>query len=398
MFGVLAAYAILHLAIPMPLRIGLAAFIAGTAATITWIRPEGRSLIHWLMAAIEYRFLSERTNPTDTAPASGRPRLSLVVPSDMRPPSGVETSDDATVEISPVPEGPRPADDPAVAAGPVPVYLGSPQVITFFSAKGGCGRTTLATESAALLALRGWHRDSALGKPTRLRVLLADFDLTSANVSVRIGLAQPTIVDFLTDFSTPNPSVSDYVQLHPASGLEVLLGSPKCLPANGSPILGVTQAARIMAALKAERYHFIFFDIGPTLGDLETYLIEAADRIYCVVTPTAASVQDLYRGVEALRRLGLGPKLRFVANRMRDGFDLSEPMGDLGGRLVARVPDDAAFETAENRHQPFCLQLKGEAGSALYQLAADIYPALQTPASRASFAPWPWFSRRRRAV
>jgi pilus assembly protein CpaE len=394
--GVLGAYTILHLTIPLPIRLALAALVVATAAAIAWVRPEGRSLIHWFLAALEYKFLNNNVSAV-TTPAI-RPHLSLVELSDQHhaPSQTVEASDDAPIEIAtPVAEAP-PAND--LASG-VPVYLGSPQVITFFSAKGGCGRTTLATESAALLALKGWHRDSAVARPTRLRVLLADFDLTSANVSVRVGLGQPTILDFLTDFSTPNPSVSDYVQIHAPSGLEVLLGSPKCLPANGSPILGVSQAARIIAALKADGYHFIFVDIGPTLGDLETYLLEASDRIYCVVTPTAASVQDLYRGVEALRRLGLGPKLRFVANKMRDGFDLSEPMGDLGGRLISNVPDDPDFETAENRHQPLSLQLKGDTGSALYQLAADIYPALQVPgASGVAFSPWPWFGKRRRAV
>jgi pilus assembly protein CpaE len=399
LFGLLGAYTILHLTIPLPLRIVLAGVVAGTAAAMAWVRPEGRSLIHWLVAALEYKFLQSNDAPSVAAPVL-RPHLALLELSTHHPtsPEMLESADHELIEIS-TPASELPADDDSVSGGAgVPVYLGSPQVVTFYSAKGGCGRTTLAIESAALLALKGWHRDSAAAKPRRLRVLLADFDLTSANVSVRVGLGQPTILDFLTDFSSPSPRVSDYVQIHAASGLEVLLGSPKSLPANGSPLLGVTQAARILASLKAEGYHFIFVDIGPTLGDLETYLLEASDRIYCVVTPTAASVQDLYRGVEALRRLGLGTKLRFVANKMRDGFDLSEPMGDLGGRLICNVPNDPAFDTAENRHQPFCLQAKGDTGSALYQLSADIYPALQVPgASRVVFTTWP-FGRRRRAV
>jgi len=116
------------------------------------------------------------------------------------------------------------------------------------------------------------------------------------------------------------------------------------------------------------------------------------------VTPTAGSVQSLYRGVEALRRLGLGAKLQYVANKMRDGVSLTEPMGDLKGSLVARIPYDPAFDSAENRHKPIVTHGTGASVEALSQLAAAIYPALEVPsASRSLMSPLAWLSRRRRA-
>jgi hypothetical protein len=109
-------------------------------------------------------------------------------------------------------------------------------------------------------------------------------------------------------------------------------------------------------------------------------------------------VQSLYRGVEALRRLGLGPKLQYVANKMRHGFNLSEPMGDLNGSLVARIPYDPAFDTAENRHEPIVLRSAGTSVEALRQLGASLYPALQLPAaSRSRLRSFAWISRSRRA-
>jgi MinD-like ATPase involved in chromosome partitioning or flagellar assembly len=283
-------------------------------------------------------------------------------------------------------------------AASAPVYLGGPQVIAFFSTKGGTGRTTLATEVAALLAMKGRYRESPTSPSQPLRVGLIDFDLGSANISARLGIAQPTMLDYLCDLTLPHPDPRDFVIRHPATRLDVMLGPSKCLSGDRAQLLSVAQAAHILTTFKSTGYQFLILDISATLGDLETYLLETATRIYCVVTPTAGSVQSLYRGVEALRRIGLGAKLGYVANKMRDGFNLAEPMGDLNGSLVARIPYDAAFDTAENRHEPMVVRGSGPSIEALSVLAASIYPALKLPAqSRSSLSPFVWFSKRRRA-
>ena len=228
---------------------------------------------------------------------------------------------------------------------------------------------------------------------------LIDFDLASANVSARLGIAQPTMLDYLCDLSVPNPDPRDFIIRHQATKLDVLLGPSKCLAGDRADLLGIPQAAHILSTLKAAAYQFLILDTSASLRDLETYLLEAATRIYCVVTPTAGSVQSLYRGVEALRRLGLGTKLQYVANKMRDGINLAEPMGDLNGSLAARIPYDTAFDSAENAHAPIATRSAGGASfDALCHLAASIYPALQVPARpHSTVSPFGWFAKRRRA-
>jgi MinD-like ATPase involved in chromosome partitioning or flagellar assembly len=421
LLGLLAAYTILHLSLPAPLQLTAAALAALIGAAVAWIQPEGRSLIHWALAAIEFKFGEREAVPTGGSPLAessgvGAPRVdaaatsarkpSLQVLSTMVPAAPALTTAAAFAgdDVIELPDEPERAvthsgdhQDPEPAA-PAPVYLGGPQVITFFSAKGGTGRTTLATEVAALLALKGNYRESAAGAPQRLRVALIDFDLASANVSARLGLAQPTMLDYLCDSSVQHPDPRDFVIHHQATNLDVLLGPSKCLAGDRADLIGVAQAAHILSTLKGTGYHFLVLDISASVGDLETYLLEAATRIYCVVTPTAGSVQSLYRGVEALRRLGLGAKLHYVANKMRDGVSLSEPMGDLNGSLVARIPYDAAFDIAENRHQPMALGGGGSTVDALMQLASSIYPALLIPITQRSGMPrFAWFGKRRRA-
>jgi MinD-like ATPase involved in chromosome partitioning or flagellar assembly len=386
-----------------------------SGAAIAWIRPEGRSLIHWALAAIEFKFTEHFAHESAPSahpgaashphPQPPRPRLSLVagherwVSSEVPGPVDVAPGDDEVIELpdSGEAEGESMSGD-AETAAPAPVYLGGPQVIAFFSTKGGTGRTTLATEVAALLAMKGRYRESPTSPSQPLRVGLIDFDLGSANISARLGIAQPTMLDYLCDLTLPHPDPRDFVIRHPATHLDVMLGPSKCLSGDRAELLSVAQAAHILTTFKSAGYQFLILDISASLGDLETYLLETATRIYCVVTPTAGSVQSLYRGVEALRRIGLGAKLGYVANKMRDGFNLAVPMGDLNGTLVARIPYDPAFDTAENRHEPLVVRGSGASIEALSVLAASIYPALKLPAqSRSGLSSFVWFSKRRRA-
>jgi len=422
LLGLLAAYTILHLSLPAPVQLLAAALAALTGAAIAWIRPEGQSLIHWAFAAIEFK-LGERIQPPSTPaqvavdrslPVSVQvtplqPRLSVLAgrsdPAASVPPPPAEPDAISDSDVIELPDGlDAPGrdvepEDASTTGQSAPVYLGGPQIVTFFSTKGGTGRTTLATEVAALLALKGRYRESPSSPAQPLRVGLIDFDLASANVSARLGIAQPTMLDYVCDVSVPNPDPRDFIVRHQATKLDVLLGPSKCLAGDRAELLGVPQAAHILSTLKAAAYQFLILDTSASLRDLETYLLEAATRIYCVVTPTAGSVQSLYRGVEALRRLGLGSKLHYVANKMRDGVNLAEPMNDLNGSLAARIPYDAGFDFAENQHQPIATRGGGGASfDALCQLAASIYPALQLPArTRSTVSPFAWFAKRRRA-
>jgi hypothetical protein len=147
-----------------------------TGAAIAWVRPEGRSLIHWALAAVEFKFAQQiapddelspqadpkrRSGPNRTVISDRSPRLSVVTsktatPIHEAPPATpVRFADDDVIELPEPGDGAgqrAEADIDSETAEPAPVYFGGPPVITFFSAKGGTGRTTLATEVAALLA------------------------------------------------------------------------------------------------------------------------------------------------------------------------------------------------------------------------------------------------------
>jgi MinD-like ATPase involved in chromosome partitioning or flagellar assembly len=273
--------------------------------------------------------------------------------------------------------------------GLAPVFVGATRRITFFSLNGGAGRTTLATELACLLAARGRHRPAPDLAPRPLRVALLDLDLRSATVAVRLGIPQPTLWDYLLSGDQGPGSLDRHMVTHP-SGARALLGPPK--PLTQGAVVEPARIAEIVHRLECDGTHFLVFDVGADLGAVTTWVLSAVHDIYVVLTPTASGVQDAYRSTEALRRLGLGSKLRYVVNRARTGVDLDEVMGDLGGRIAATIPFDPRIEEAENSHRIAALEGGGPAAEALFRLAAQVYPALAAPTARRRL--WP-FARRR---
>lgn len=253
-----------------------------------------------------------------------------------------------------------------------PVFVGATRRITFFSLNGGSGRTTLATEVASLLAARGRHRTDPDGPARRLRVALLDVDLRSSTTAVRLGIARPTLWDYLLA-TDDDVDVHRYLVDHP-SGLRALIGPPKPLSTTSAAV-EPARIAEIVHQLERDGCHFIVFDVGSDLGAVSTWVLSQVHDIYVVITPTGSGLQDAYRTTEALRRLGLGHKLRYVVNRARGSVDVSEVMDDLNGRVVASIPYDHRLEDAENTHTIASLR-GGPASDAIHRLARSIYPSL----------------------
>jgi MinD-like ATPase involved in chromosome partitioning or flagellar assembly len=318
-------------------------------------------------------------------PGDERPAASIVPLRLDEPP---EAPPHAAVVRLPIARGATAAEQYEVTAdgAPPPVFVGAPRRVTFFSLKGGTGRTTLAAELACILAARGRHQTSD-GVVRPLTVALLDLDLHSATVAVRLGIPHPTLTDYL--MRGGDPAHLDSCMVRHRSGARVLLGPPKPV-ASGPAALEPARVAEIVHQLERDGAHFVVIDVGADLGAVTTWVLSAVHDVFVVITPTASGVQDAYRSTEALRRLGLGHKLRYVVNRARGTPELAEVMGDLGGRIAAVIPDDPAVEQAENEHRSVALDGGGPAACALNDLAALLYPSLATAQRRARLGRLPW--------
>jgi MinD-like ATPase involved in chromosome partitioning or flagellar assembly len=198
-----------------------------------------------------------------------------------------------------------------------------------------------------------------------------------------VGLTHPTMWDLVLDPGPDRTRVEGCLVTHGESGLRVLLGPPRAIAAGETRALAMQRLAQVLTHLDDEGYHFVFLDLSSEIDELTTYALEASHQVYYVMTPTASGVQDTYRGVETLRRLGHRRKLRFVLNQARAGFDPAEMLADLGGSLAATIPRDDAFIAAEDEHRPACLAGATAASRAVAELAASIYPNLEATKPRA---------------
>ena len=355
--GCLVAFAVLHAPLPGLLTVPLAFVLVLSAAALGWVRLGGRPALDWALFAACYA-LRPRSGSLVLTTAASRPAIGS---EDAAPAAPVLASNIVQLHRHWADHTPRARPAPPRAA---PGRSGARRLV-FYSLKGGTGRTTLSTEVAAWLASCGSGD-----------CVLVDCDLRSASVAGRLGLAHSGFVDYAV--SPPDDRRVDEFLVQHASGLRVLLGPAK--PAD--PCWPVTPAVlrEVLRELDLGGARTVVVDVSAELSDVTRAALRAADDVMIVVVPTATGIQDAYRTTELLRALGLRDRLRYVVNRARHAVDVSVAMHDLGGDIIAEIPEDPALVDAENRHSPAVLSATGGAGLELRRLAARMLPATHAAA------------------
>jgi MinD-like ATPase involved in chromosome partitioning or flagellar assembly len=385
MVGALGAYTLVRSPLPAVLAAPAAAVLVAVSAGLGWLRVAGRPVLDWAIFAglfltrprrgvVRWKMAVEAVPSWFEAAGhpSDEPRSVNSAPESASQQTSISARDSSANAIARPPApiidlfAPRQARQRRELSGSTNVSLTSrrdgPRRVTFFSLRGGTGRSTLATELACILASsRGEDADPP-------KVALVDLDLRSPTIGVRLGAPEQTLLDYA--LAPPEDrSVADFMITH-ASGARVLLGPQRAV----NPEWPVTPALfrEVLRELDMAGFDLVVLDVSPDLSPLTAAALCACDDVFVVVVPTAGGVQDAYRSTEALRRLGLRHQLRYIVNRSRPGTDLTEPMADLGGQLVADIPDDDTVVAAENAHRLVGLDESGPAAIALRRLARRI--------------------------
>jgi MinD-like ATPase involved in chromosome partitioning or flagellar assembly len=416
--GAVLAYLALHSPIPRVAAIPLAVMSVGGGLALALVRREGRTLISWATVAVRFwarprsgLLLLVNEEPAAPRPGSAgwdggrhdvetarRAPLVLLPEPVEQPPSWAGTTgirphpfsifsvaDAAVLETSsadadpPAPTALRiPTGGGAGMPGiGVPAALRATRRLTFFSLSGGSGRTTLAVEVAGLLAGQA-HSTSGWGLLAAPRVALVDLDLMSPRAGIRLGVPAATDWD-VVEAGSAAPAVESLLAVH-RSGLRVLPGPARPLaPGAGDRPELVRGLAAAVAELESRGCDTIVLDVPGDLSALTRWALESAHDVFVVLTPTAGGVQDAYRSTEVLRRLGLRHRLRYVVNRGHGGPPLAEAMLDLGGVILAEIPDDPDLERAEMDHRLLGVEGTGRTATALRALAATVDTRLLAP-------------------
>ena len=231
----------------------------------------------------------------------------------------------------------------AVATGKAFVR-GRGKVYSFYSGKGGSGRTQMATGFAQSLKLE-----------STARVLLIDLNLQYGGVETFFSLdTTRTLADLVPVINEMNENhIRNVSQRETHSKLEVLV-SPR--DAETAENISEEFITRLIRASRRS-YDFVILDLPSYMNELTYSALEESDIIYYVMNLDTPSVQA-YRLVEDLfRRLRIDTqgRLEIVVNKV--GRDNELNVSDLKGLIQTPITaeicrDHRGVQAAVNQGQP----------------------------------------------
>ncbi|MGN6252197.1 MAG: AAA family ATPase [Marmoricola sp.] len=222
--------------------------------------------------------------------------------------------------------------------------LAEGRVVTVFSAKGGCGKTTVATNIAAGIAAAG-----------TARVLLVDLDLAFGDVAVSLGLdPDRSIVDLTSTTGHLDADGLSSAVTHHSSGLDVL-AAPK--HPSDADLVGPTLVGEVLRVAK-RRYDLVVVDTPPAFTDHVLASFDTSDLSLILATLDIPSIKNLRLALETMDLLGLPEDLRrVVINRANVGNGLTvRDAADAIRRTVdAEIPESRDVPAATNRGVPLAI-------------------------------------------
>lgn len=218
------------------------------------------------------------------------------------------------------------------------------KLITVFSAKGGCGKTTLATNLAAAIADRG-----------RREVCLVDLDLAFGDVAIALQLFPAHTIGDAVSFqdSLDGPAVTSLLTPHSA-GLTTLLapiepGTAESIPA--------TLVSRVLELLK-QQFDFVVVDTPPAFDDHVLAAFDQSELVVLLATLDIPALKNLKLSLETLDLLNYPrDRWRLALNRAdsKVGLSLNEVEKTLKAPISVQIPSSRDVPASINRGVPIVL-------------------------------------------
>jgi len=251
---------------------------------------------------------------------------------------------------------------PSNAGGGPPAHsAGGPtrgKIITFFSPKGGVGRTTISTNLAV-----------ALHQSTGQSVCLVDGSLPFGDVAVILNMSPKakTIADLVGAFDQVDAEVMESVLVSHSTGIKVLLAPPN--PEAAELITGAN-IKKVLETLR-ESYAYVVVDTWPSFQEQVLTMLDVADVILTLMTLEITSLKNVRVFMEIVEKLGYDEKkVQLVANRndSSGGIKASDVESSLGRKIPHTIVSDGrALVLAVNRGVPFVISHRDS------QVAKDIF-------------------------
>ena len=200
---------------------------------------------------------------------------------------------------------------------PAPVYA-------VFNPKGGVGKTTIATNLAAVLQMR-----------RGMQVLLLDADTVTGHVGLSLGMtggrsAAEAWVD--EDAGYGHETLLDLSEVH-SSGIRVVSLSNN--PLSHSAL----KPDRVADAIAEARNSFdaIVVDLHPSYREVNQAVFAIADRILVPVTPDLPAMRAAIQLKEVAIEIGVRDRLAMIINRANSGVTVADMEETVGLTAIAHI-------------------------------------------------------------
>ncbi|NCV95869.1 MAG: hypothetical protein EBW33_03900 [Actinobacteria bacterium] len=214
------------------------------------------------------------------------------------------------------------------------------KLITVYSAKGGCGKTTIASNLAA-----------ALSKDNSTSVCLVDMDLQFGDIATALRIhPTKTVTSALEMGESVDIEGLNKVLLRYENMFDVLLA-----PTNPSDVemLNPEFLSKIVATLQ-HNYDFVVIDTSPALSEVIFRMLRDSDLVLLLTTLDMPAIKNLKLTISALDALGLSKsRRRLILNKsdLKVGLDAKDVEALVDEDISIQVPSSTKVTSASNEGQ-----------------------------------------------
>lgn len=218
------------------------------------------------------------------------------------------------------------------------------KIITYFSSKGGVGKSILALNNAIVLS-----------KDFNKKTLLIDLDLQFGDISMMVNeYNKKNILDIIDEGQCDSyENIKPYLY-HYNNNLDMLFAPAKPELAE---YITKDNIEKIVNNFK-KQYDFIIIDTGVNFNDSTLHVLDIAQNILCVSTMEIVSLKNTKLGLQVMQSLNYEKdKVKLVVNRCTSNYGISK--GDVEevfkDNIFVMIPDEEKIvSTSVNSGHPFC--------------------------------------------
>lgn len=245
------------------------------------------------------------------------------------------------------------------------------RVIPVASPKGGCGKTTIATNLAVGLARLAPHQ-----------TVIVDLDLQFGDVATALQLTpEQGLADAVRVKNLDAMALKTFLTPHP-TGLYALCGPDT--PARADAVTGEDVATLI--ELLALEFRYVVIDTAPGLTEHTLAVLDLASDAVMVAGMDVPSIRGLRKELEVLQELSLNRMTRHVVVNFADrlsGLTVKDVEEVIGAEVDLVLPRSKAVPLSTNRGVPLLQSgARDPVAKELQRLVARFQPQLKKSTGR----------------